>query len=501
MNVSEILRCTAQKNPDKTALIFGQKKTSYKEFDGIADKLACALFQRGVKKGDPVILMLHNSWEFVVSYFSIARRGAVTVPIDVRLKGEELTSIVADSGARFLIIHRSLREASKEFFSSHFAREHTIVIDDKHGQEDFLEILQNADAGMVPAPAIKDSDEALYFYTSGTTGKPKGVVLTFGNLDWFQVGITPYTSIDDIVGYVLPMSHVSGTLVCNEIAYRGSTLCIFDNLRPDKILQTLQQQKVSWFFSVPPIFDALLRVPHVETYSLESLRWIAMMGTSVPVSLMEKFHRQFSSTTVIQGYGLTETNGPFTLVPLEKADVKQGSVGIPIPGAEVKVVDDEGKELPTGEVGEIIVQGPMVMKLYHNDPESTRERIHDGWLYTGDVGRFDQDGFLYHLGRKDDMIIVGGLNVFPAEIENVLKQHPLVADAAAVGIPDTDRGEIIKAFVVLTDGSKLTEKEVILFCRERLASYKLPKLVDFKTSLPRTSTGKIARKLLKESGQ
>jgi long-chain acyl-CoA synthetase len=252
---------------------------------------------------------------------------------------------------------------------------------------------------------------------------------------------------------------------------------------------------------VPPIFDALLRVPHVETYSLESLRWVAMMGTTVPVSLMEKFNRQFSSTTVIQGYGLTETNGPFTLVPLEKADVKQGSVGIPIPGAEVKVVDDEGKELPTGEVGEIIVQGPMVMKLYHNDPESTRERIHDGWLYTGDVGRFDQDGFLYHLGRKDDMIIVGGLNVFPAEIENVLKQHPLVADAAAAGIPDTDRGEIIKAFVVLTDGSKLTEKEVILFCRERLASYKLPKLVDFKTSLPRTGTGKIARKLLKESGQ
>jgi len=297
------------------------------------------------------------------------------------------------------------------------------------------------------------------------------------------------------------MSHVSGTLVCNEIAYRGSTLCIFDNLRPDKILQTLQQQKVNWFFSVPPIFDALLRVPHVETYSLESLRWVAMMGTTVPVSLMEKFNRQFSSTTVIQGYGLTETNGPVTLCPLDKADTKQGSVGIPFPKAEVRVADDEYKELPPGQAGEIIVRGPMVMKLYHNDPESTRERIHDGWLYTGDVGRFDGDGFLYHLGRKDDMIIVGGLNVFPAEIENVLKQHPLVADVAVVGVPDTDRGEIIKAFVVLTAGSQLTEKVIIAFCRERLASFKLPKLVEFKKSLPRTSTGKIARKLLKESGQ
>jgi acyl-CoA synthetase (AMP-forming)/AMP-acid ligase II len=500
MNVSEILRSTAQKNPDKTALIFGQKKISYQEFDGIAEKLACALFQRGVKKGDPVILMLHNSWEFVVSYFSIARLGAVTVPIDVRLKGDELTSIVTDSGARFLIIHRSLRDASQDFFSSHFSLDHTIIIDDRHGQEDFFRILENSAAEMVPDSEIRDSDEALYYYTSGTTGKPKGVVLTFGNLDWFQVGITPYTTADDIVGYVLPMSHVSGTLVCNEIAYRGSTLCIFDNLRPDKILQTLQQQRVSWFFSVPPIFDALLRVPHVESYSLESLRWIAMMGTTVPVSLMEKFHCQFPSTTVIQGYGLTETNGPFTLVPLEQADAKQGSVGIPIPRAEVKVVNDDGRALPPGDVGEIIVRGPMVMKLYHNDPESTQERIHDGWLYTGDVGRFDQDGFLYHLGRKDDMIIVGGLNVFPAEIENVLKHHPLVADAAAVGISDTDRGQIIKAFVVLTAGSTLTEKEVIAFCRERLASYKLPKLVDFKPSLPRTSTGKVARKLLKEAG-
>jgi long-chain acyl-CoA synthetase len=203
---------------------------------------------------------------------------------------------------------------------------------------------------------------------------------------------------------------------------------------------------------------------------------------------------------VIQGYGLTETNGPFTLVSLEKADSKQGSVGSPIPKAEVRVVDDDGRELPSGQAGEIIVRGPMVMKFYHNDPGSTRERIHDGWLCTGDVGRFDGDGFLYHLGRKDDMMIVGGLNVFPAEIENMLKQHPLVADVAVVGVPDADRGEIIKAFVVLTDGGELTEKEIISFCRERLASYKLPKLVEFKKSLPRTSIGKVARKLLKESG-
>jgi long-chain acyl-CoA synthetase len=498
MIVHEMLRATAQKNPDKTALIFGSRKISYQELLEMTDSLSFALFQRGVKKGDAVILMLHNCWEFVVCYVGIARIGAITVPIDARLKGEELSAIIEHSGARFLIIHRSLWEASRDFFSKNFSRERTLFVDDKHQQEDFYEIVHRASRSALPAVQISDADEALYYYTSGTTGKPKGVVLTFGNLDWFQVGITPYTSSDDIVGFVLPMSHVSGTLVCNELAYRGSTLCIFDNLRPDKILHTLQHQKVNWFFSVPPIFDALLRVPHVETYQLDSLRWIAMMGTSVPVSLMEKFHRRFPSTTVIQGYGLTETNGPITLVPLEKAEAKRGSVGIPIPGAEVKIVDAEGKELPVGEAGEILVRGPMVMKLYHNDPESSRERLRDGWLYTGDVGRFDQDGFLYHLGRKDDMMIVGGLNVFPAEIENVLKQHPLVVEAAAVGMPDAERGEVIKAFVVLADGAHVAEKDLIAFCRERLASYKLPKLVEFKSSLPRTSTGKIARKLLKE---
>jgi len=298
------------------------------------------------------------------------------------------------------------------------------------------------------------------------------------------------------VGYMLPMSHVSGTLVCNELVWRGSTLCIFDNLRPDKILHTLQDCAVNWFFSVPPIFDALLRVPHIEAYRLESLRWIAMMGTSDPVVLMERFRKQFPGTTVIQGYGLTETHGPFTLVPLDAADRKRGSAGLPIPGAQIRIIDEEGRPVPAGEAGEITVRGPMVMKGYHNDPQSTAERVRAGWLYTGDIGRFDEEGFLYHLGRKDDMIIVGGLNVFPAEIENVLKQHPLVYEVAAVGVPDEDRGAEIHAFVVPADSSALSEKELISFCRQRLASYKVPRAVAFRKSLPRTSSGKIARRLL-----
>ena len=499
MNVGEMLRARAELHPQKTALIHGQKKISYGELSAMAGRLSRALAQKGVRKGSPVILMLHNSWEFVVSFFGIARLGAITVPIDVRLKGDELSSIIADSGASFLIVHQSLWEASQPVFEKHFASGHTVLAADREEAQEFSAIMYNEELGWNDAVDLSDADEALYYYTSGTTGKPKGVVISFGNLDWFQKAITPCATADDVVGYVLPLSHVSGTLVCDEIAFRGSTLCIFDNLRPDKILHTVQEQRVNWFFSVPPIFEALLRVPHIESYRLESLRWIAMMGTSVPVALMKRFREQFPTTTVIQGYGLTETHGPFTLVPLNMADAKRGSAGIPIPGAEVRVIDSEGQPLPAGESGEIIVRGPMVMKGYHNDPESTRERLRDGWLYTGDIGRFDEDGFLYHLGRKDDMIIVGGLNVFPAEIENVLKQHPLILDVAAVGVPDKDRGAQIRAFAVLTGSETVSEKELISFCRQRLASYKVPGTVEFRKSLPRTSTGKIARRLLVNS--
>ncbi len=496
MNVGRTLRATAEQHPHKTALIYGQKKISYKELDDLTDRMAQDLRHRGVRRGAPVILMLHNSWEFVVSYFSIARLGAVTVPIDVRLKGEELSSIIADSGAAFLVVHQSLWAASQPVFETYFSPAHTVLVADHGTVQAFSAAMERDEPAQNDPVDLGDADEALYYYTSGTTGKPKGVVLSCGNLDWFQKGITPYTTPDDIVGYVLPMSHVSGTLVCNEIAFRGSTLCIFDNLRPDKILHTLQDQRVNWFFSVPPIFEAMLRVPHIESYQLDCLRWIAMMGTSVPVVLMERFREQFPVTTVIQGYGLTETHGPFTLVPLDAADRKRGSVGIPIPGADVRVIGEQGQELPVTEAGEIIVRGPMVMKGYHNDPEGTRERMRDEWLYTGDIGRFDEEGFLFHLGRKDDMIIVGGLNVFPAEIENVLKQHPLVYEVAAVGVPDKDRGAEIRAFVVLAGSAAVAEKELISFCRQRLASYKVPRAVAFRQSLPKTSTGKIARRLL-----
>jgi long-chain acyl-CoA synthetase len=221
-----------------------------------------------------------------------------------------------------------------------------------------------------------------------------------------------------------------------------------------------------------------------------------MMGTSISLELLKSFKKEFPSVAVIQGYGLTETSPQVTLMPLEYEEKKRGSIGIAVPHAQIKIVDEEGKEVPSDEVGELIVTGPMVMKGYHNNPEATRERIKDGWLYTGDLCKKDRDGFYYHLGRKDDMIIVGGLNVYPAEVEQVLKEHPLIKEAGVVGITDEDRGATIKAAVVIQPDSQITKREIISFCKQKLARFKVPKVIEFWDALPKSSTGKIARKQL-----
>jgi long-chain acyl-CoA synthetase len=326
------------------------------------------------------------------------------------------------------------------------------------------------------------------------------VVLTFSNLDLFPEVLAEFchTTESDVLGCPLPLSHISGPIVCNETAVRGSTLCVLDLLRPDKILAAMEKHEVTYFFGVPPIYEALLHVPHRERFDLKSLRFVSMMGTSIPLNLLKNFKGAFPSVAVIQGYGLTETSPQITLVPLEYEQKKRGSIGMPVPRAEIKLVDDRRREVPVSEVGELIVKGPMVMKEYHNNPEATRERIKDGWFYTGDLCRKDEDGFYYHMGRKDDMIIVGGLNVYPTEVEQVLREHPLIKEVGVVGVPDKGRGESIKAAIVVKPGSKVSKKEITLYCRERLATFKIPKLVEFWDKLPKSSTGKIARKQLVE---
>jgi len=498
MNVGRILGETARKLPDKTAVIFREEKISFSQLELMATRLANKLQSFNVNKGDRVAIILPNSSPCVVAYFAVMKLGAVAVPLDFRFKGDELFPILTDAQVKAVIT--SALYTSHDVFPKVKSIE-TIILSGGKGNDEVIqyeEVIDDESLSNEVVVDIKEEEDALYLYTSGTTGKPKGVVLSFSNLDLFPEVLTEFchTSESDVLGCPLPMSHISGPIVCNETAVRGSTLCVFDQLRPDKIMAAMAKHRVTYFFGVPPIFEALLHVPHRERFDVSSLRFVSMMGTSIPLDLLKSFKKAFPSVAVIQGYGLTETSPQITLIPLEYEQKKMGSIGTAAPHAEIKLVDAKGEGVPVGEVGELTVSGPMVMQGYHNNQEETREKIRDGWFYTGDLCRKDEDGFYYHLGRKDDMIIVGGLNVYPTEVEQVLWEHPLIKEVGVVGVPDKDRGESIKAAVVLNPGSQLTKKEITSFCKEKLAIFKIPKLVEFWDKLPRSSTGKIVKKQL-----
>lgn len=501
MNAGKVLSEAAQRLPHKAAVVFKDETISFSDLDLMATRLANRLQGLDIKKGDRVAIVLPNSSEWVVAYFSVMKLGAVAVPLDFRLKGEELLPVLNDARVKGIVT------SSVYSFHDVFSKLENLKGVIMGGEEtaggvlNYQEIIGDESLSASVQVDVREEEDALYLYTSGTSGKPKGVVLAFSNLSLFPEAMAEIckTSESDVIGCLLPMSHISGPILCNESVVRGSTLVIFDQLRPDKIMAAIEKHRVTYFHSVPPIFEALLHVSHRERFDVSSLRFVAMMGTSVPLDLLNEFKKAFPSVPVIQGYGLTETSPFITLVPPECDREKMGSIGLAVPHAEIRLVDEKGVEVPSGEVGELIVRGPMLMKGYHNNPEATRERIRNGWLYTGDLCRKDEDDFYYHLGRKDDMIIVGGLNVYPAEIEQVLRGHPSLKEVGVVGLPDKDRGNVIKAAVVLKPGEKVTKKEIVSYCRERLASFKIPKMVEFWDELPKASTGKIARRLLVNS--
>ena len=498
MNVGKVLRETAARLPNKRAVIFGNKFFTFAELDQGADRIANFLSRRGIKKNDRVAIIFPNIPEFVIVYFGIIRLGAIGVPLDFRFKGDELASVLIDADVKALFTLKNKFLEIKSDLGEARSLLHTVVLFEGDHPETFgLETLLKEEAQKAgDEVTIEEEDEALYLYTSGTTGKPKGVVLTFRNLNYYPLTMNRMVGAreSDVIGFIIPLSHISGPIVSNMIAVNGSTIVLFEHLRPDRILEDVDRYDVTYFFGVPPIFQAILRVPHRERYHLKNLVYVSMMGTNVPLQLIQEFRQAFPTVKAIQGYGLTETSPYITLLPLEYADAKMGSIGLPVPEIELKLLDGNAKEVPRGDVGEIVVKGPMIMKGYHNNPEATQEMIKDGWLYTNDLGKMDQDGFVYHLGRKDDMIITGGLNVFPAEVENVLLKHPDILEAGAVGVPDEDRGQAIKAVVVLKPGRSLDKKALLTFCREHLANFKVPKIVESRDSLPKTSTGKVSRR-------
>jgi long-chain acyl-CoA synthetase len=483
---------TAQRQPRKTAIIAREETLTFVELNQRVLALSGHLQRGGIGQGDRVGVLLPNSTAIPLSYYATQKIGAVTVILDARLKGIELQGVLKDADLKLLVVHSQLLGEVEDAFKAMAPVPLWIV---GGSDERGFEKRYAGPAGALAPPKFNADNTALILYTSGTTGEPKGVELSYRNLMQYPYVMSTMKIVDSSTmrGCILPMSHIVGPVVCNELAQTGYTLVIFDQINPITLLEGIQKYRVSVFESVPIVFQLLLGVKDLASYDTSSVKIAAMMGTSIPLPLLRAFKAAQPHIKVIQGYGLTETSPMITLVEPDLAEAKIGSIGRAVPGVEVKIIDENDGELPVGEAGEIITRGPHVMKGYFRRADATAQRIRNGWLYTGDVGKRDANGYYYHLGRRDDMIITGGLNVYPAEVENLIYTYPGVQETIVFAIPDPKRGHVLGAAIVPRQDATLVEKDLLAFLRANLANFKVPDKIVVRESLPRTSSGKTIR--------
>jgi len=495
MNVGKVLEESVVKFGDKVALFFEDERVSFRELDRLVNNLSAGLIEEGVRKGDCVITFLSDGIEFALSYYGILKVGAIHAPLDVRLKEEEVKLIFSDAKPVAVITTSDFQDMFVSMRAEIPSIKSIVVVggEVKEGCISFNGMKNRTSSRVIPVE-VEDDDVAMYLYTSGTTAKPKGVMVTFGNLDWFprDTHTVWKTTEKDVWMLSLPGSHISGPILFNQTIAMGVATSILGTFNPRKWLETVEKTGVTVLHFVPPMANALIQLDEFKKYDLSRLRGVLLMGAYSTPGLVKEFGEKLGLRRCYQGYGLTETSPLLTLEEPE-SNAPFGNIGKPIPGREVRIVDEDGDEVPVGEVGEIVTRGPHVMKGYHNDPEATQERIKDGWLHTGDLARRDEEGYIYIVGRKQDRINVGGLMVYVSEVEDVLHHHPKIKEVAVVAAPDPKRGEKVKTVIVLKEGTEATEDEIIDYCRERMANYKVPKEVEFRNSLPKTRTGKIAR--------
>lgn len=502
MIVRDYLERQAIERPNKAAILFKEEKITFSDLNTLSNRLANRLLELGIKKGDRVVLLFQNCPEFCVGYFAILKIGAIAVVLDFRLSPAEMEPIFQEAQVSAIITTARQKVFIDRVKTAVPALKHVVVTgagdEDIRDWHSYEEIIERESSERISIP-LQEEDESLYLYTSGTTGRSKGVVLTNDHLSYFPESMHHALPISDqdTFGLVFPISHISGPIVMNLMVETGLSVSIVDEMKPKKILDSIQNHRITVFHGVPPIFQLILNVPHWERYDCSSLKLVAMMGTVVPEQLMKEFNERYPDLRALQGYGATETSPLLTLTHWEDASKKMASAGKAVPRANLKIIGQEGGEVQVGQIGEIIASGPQIMKGYFNDHRATAKKIRDGWYYSGDLGRLDEDGYLYVLGRADDMVITGGLNVYPSEVETVLLNHPKVAEAAVVGIPDSRRGQVMRAVVVLKHGETATHREILKFCKERLASFKMPRQLEFKDSLPKSRTGKIAKRQLR----
>jgi long-chain acyl-CoA synthetase len=489
MNLAENLSRSAAAGPDAPAVKLDDAVLSYAALDEASARVAGLLAARGVVAGDRVGIMLPNVPYFPAVYYGILRRGAVAVPMNVLLKGRETAFYLKDPGAKVVFAWADFAEHAHT--GAHAAGAECIEV----APGDFERLLATAE----PLPAVaarEDGDSAVILYTSGTTGTPKGAELTHVNLARNCEAVTALFAIgpDTVTLGALPLFHTFGqTCAMNTTLAAGGCLTLLARFDPGKALEVIARDRVSVFEGVPTMYGAMLHHPGAETADVSSLEVCASGGASMPVELMRAFEERFGCA-ILEGYGLSETS-PVASFHHAGRPRKPGSIGTPITGVEMKIISDTGEDLPAGDVGEIVIRGHNVMKGYFNRAEATAEAIDaDGWFHSGDLARFDEDGYFFIVDRKKDLIIRGGYNVYPREIEEVLYEHPAVREAAVVKVPHDELGEEVGAAVVLKDGANATPAQLRAFVKERVAAYKYPRHVWLVDELPKGPTGKILKR-------
>jgi long-chain acyl-CoA synthetase len=488
MNLADNLTATAARVGAKTALKLDDNEVTYGDLDDASARVAGLLRARGVEPGDRVGIMLPNVPEFASVYYGVLRAGAIVVPMNVLLKEREVGFYLGDSSAKLLFAWHSFAEEA-EAGAREVGTDCLLV-----APGEFERLLANSP----PLHEVCErdaSDTAVIIYTSGTTGTPKGAELTHSNLAGNASTVTRMYPLfeQDMVFGALPLFHSFGqTCALNASVAAGSSLSLIARFEPGKVLEMIGRDRVTIFLGVPTMYSALLNHPDRESFDYSSLRICVSGGASLPVEVLHGFDRAFDCK-VLEGYGLSETS-PVASFNHPDRERKPGSIGTPIEDVEMKIVDEDGHERPLGEVGEIVIRGPNVMHGYWNRPDATREAIKDGWLYTGDLAKVDEDGYFFIVDRKKDMIIRGGYNVYPREVEEVLYEHPAVREAAVIGLPDEEYGEEVGAAVTLKDGASATPAELRDFVKGQVAAYKYPRYVWLVQELPKGPTGKILKR-------
>ena len=499
--IPEILNRTVQRDPKHEAFVYENERVSYGELARRVDNLAFRWKEEyGLGPGDRVMMLLRNTPEFVTSFFAASQMGAISVPSNTRLKAPEIEYLLKDSEPSILVIEPELWERVLEVKNRAPSLKAIFItgLDRVSGATLFSDLIRRAAPQKIHNPADEEDVNSI-LYTSATTGNPKGAMLCHRNFiaNSLNTQALCHLSSEDKLLIMAPMFHVTAlNSQLIKIVHAGATGVLMRAFKTEEILDTIEREQITEMTGVPAMYSMILQSPTLERRDLTSLRYCGYGGAPAPVEVIKTLKEKFPTWRLRNVYGLTEASSWVTMLPHEQTTIRPDSTGLPVPVVRLKIIDEMGSEVPQGKVGEILIKGPSIFKGYWRNPEATAESLRDGWFHTGDLGRFDEEGYLYVVDRKKEMVIRGGENIYCIEVENVLYQHPKVVEAAVTGVPDPILGELVKAVCVLKKGQNASELEIQEFCKKYLADYKVPKIVCFIDELPRNPAGKVIKKAL-----